>query len=235
MLPKSVEARGQESITPLMAGFFISMEGMEGSGKSTQLRLLAEYLSRVLGASRLLVTREPGGTRIGEQIRDVVHSRDNPEMAPETELLLYSAARAQIVAQVIRPALAAGKLVLCDRFADSTLAYQGYGRNLDLEALRVITRLATGGLKPDLTLYIQVGIEEGLARRANGHRHGEELNRMDTQTREFYERVRQGYGALMQEEPARWIRIDGSQSVETVQTEIRTRIAERLPLSLTRL
>jgi dTMP kinase len=208
---------------------FISFEGMDGSGKSTQARLFADYLREKLGADRVVATREPGGTAIGEQIRDVVHSMRNQEMAGITEFLLYNAARAQIVAQVIRPALEQGKLVLTDRFGDSTLVYQGYGRQLDLEMVRNVIRYASGGLKPDLTFFIDVGIEEGLSRRSNGHTRGEELNRMDTQTREFYERVHNGYETLIRHEPERWIRIDGTKSIDRVQRDLQERF-ETLPL-----
>lgn len=168
-----------------------------------------------------MLTREPGGTKIGEQIRDVIHSLRNMEMAAVTEFLLYNAARAQIVAEVIRPALAAGKLVLCDRFADSTIAYQGYGRQLDLKMVTQVVEYATGGLKPDRTFYLDVSVEEGLARRADGHARGEEINRMDSQAREFYERAMRGYEIMMGEEPSRWIRIDGCRSVEQVQADLR--------------
>src|SRR5581483_876761 len=137
---------------------FITFEGMEGGGKSTQARLLVEYLRERLGAEAVVLTREPGGTKIGEQIREVVHSQRNREMDRVTEFLLYNAARAQIVAEVIRPALTAGKLVVSDRFADSTIAYQGYGRQLDLDLVRRVIELATGGLKPDLTFYLEVSI-----------------------------------------------------------------------------
>src|SRR5581483_992100 len=157
---------------------FVTFEGLEGSGKSTQARLLADYVRAQWGEERVVLTREPGGTEIGEQIRQVIHSLRNHDMAPTTEFLLYNAARAQIVAQVIRPALAQGKIVLCDRYADSTLAYQGYGRQLDMEMVRDVIRYATGGLVPDLTFYLDIPIEEGLARRNHGHTRGEELNRM---------------------------------------------------------
>jgi dTMP kinase len=199
---------------------FITFEGMDGSGKSTQARLLADYLRTLHGDGRIVLTREPGGTKIGEQIRGVIHSLRNQEMASRTEFLLYNAARAQIVAEVIRPALEQGKIVLSDRYADSTLAYQGYGRQLDLAAVRRIIEFATEGLMPDLTFFIDVSIEEGLARRSNGHEHGEELNRMDTQTRDFYKRVRAGYDMLMRQEPTRWIRIDGARNVEQVQLDL---------------
>ncbi len=203
-------------------GYFITLEGPEGSGKSTQARLLAEYL--VECGEDVLLTREPGGTPISDQVRTILHSHENQRMAPNTELLLYNAARAQIVAEVIRPALAAGKVVLSDRYADSTLAYQGYGRELDLRQVRQVIEVATGGLKPDLTFLIDVTVEEGLSRRKNGIRRGEEWNRMDSLPREFYERVRNGYLELMRQEPQRWIRIDGAQEIDQVQDELRRQV-----------
>ncbi len=211
---------------------FITLEGMDGSGKSTQARLLAEFLRAQFGAAKIVLTREPGGAAISEQIRGVIHSLRNDNMAPLTEFLLYNAARAQIVAEVIRPALAQDKIVLCDRYADSTLAYQGYGRQLDLAMVRDVTRYATGGLKPDLTFYFELDIEAGLARRNQGHARGEELNRMDVQTREFYARVYNGYKLLRQAEPARWIVIDGSRAVESVQADLRAQLALRLRVNL---
>lgn len=202
---------------------FITFEGMDGSGKSTQAQLFGEYLRARYGVENVVMTREPGGTAIGEQIRDIVHNMRNQEMASRTEFLLYNAARAQVVAQIIRPALEHGKVVVSDRYGDSTLVYQGYGRQLDLDMVRNVIDYATGGLKPDLTFYIDVKIEEGLARRTNGHSRGEELNRMDTQTREFYERVRQGYEILLRENPNRWMRIDGTRPIEQVQLDLQKR------------
>ncbi len=211
---------------------FITFEGMDGSGKSTQAKLFAEFLREQFGADNVVHTREPGGTLIGEQIREVVHAMRNQEMSPRTEFLLYNAARAQVVAQVIRPALAQGKIVLCDRYGDSTMVYQGYGRQLDLEMVRRVIDYATDSLKPDVTFFIDVNIEEGLARRNNGHARGEELNRMDTQTREFYERVRQGYETLMRAEPQRWIRIDGTRSIDQVQAALQNAAARVLQFAL---
>src|SRR5512135_2078132 len=153
---------------------FITFEGPEGSGKSTQARLLAAYLKEC--GEDVLLTREPGGTSIGDQIRTVIHSHENTAMLPVSELFLYSAARAQIVAEVIRPALAQGRLVLSDRYADSTIAYQGYGRQIDLERVRQVTALATGGLVPDVTFLIDIPVDEGIARRKNGVARGEEFN-----------------------------------------------------------
>lgn len=201
---------------------FITFEGPEGGGKTTQIAFLHERLSR-MGLSVISV-REPGGTRIGDQVRDLlldVQSR----IDPVAELLLYSASRAQLVAQVIRPHLATGGVVLCDRYADSTLAYQGYGRGLDLTALRQITAFATGHLVPDLTLYLDIDPERGLARR---QRSGEALNRMDALALDFHRRVRDGYVALMTAEPQRWIRIDAEQPLAAVQGTIAAVVEERL-------
>lgn len=201
---------------------------MDGSGKSTQARLLADFLRAQFGDEAVILTREPGGTKIGEEIREVIHSLKHHNMAPTTEFLLYNAARAQIVAQLIRPALADGKIVLCDRYADSTLAYQGYGRQLDMDMVRDVIRYATGGLKPDVTFYIDIPIEQGLARRNQGHARGEELNRMDVQTRDFYERVRAGYETMRQQEPARWVTVDGARAIQAVQDDLQKIVAYKL-------
>ncbi len=202
---------------------FITFEGPEGSGKTTQVKRLAQRLTGRGG--RVLALREPGGTSIGEQVRTVLHSLDNREMQPRTEILLYCAARAQLVGQVIRPHLESGGVVLCDRYADSTLAYQGYGRGLDLAALRLILDFATGGLKPDLTLYLDLDVEAGLARKQAG---GEEWNRMDDLAVDFHRRVRAGYWEMLAQEPARWARIDAAQDAETIADEIWRRVAGRM-------
>jgi len=202
---------------------FITLEGPDGSGKTTQARLLAEWLRKQ--GYDVVLTREPGGTHIGDQIRAVLHDPRNAEMDARTEILLYSASRAQHVAQRIRPTLAAGKIVISDRYADSTLAYQGYGRGLDLEILRAITAFATGGLTPDLTLYLDVAPQEGLQRRRLG---GEEWNRLDAEALEFHRRVRAGYMELVRQEPERWAVIDGARSVEEVQAEIRALVQAKL-------
>jgi dTMP kinase len=197
-----------------MMGLFITFEGPEGSGKSTQARMLAEYLQA--RGYAVLPTREPGGTPIGEQIRDVILANQNLEMNAQAEALLFSAARAQIVVQVIRPALAAGQIVISDRYADSTLAYQGYGLGLELDALKTITKFATGGLQPDLTFYLDLPVEEGLARKRTG-----ELNRLDQKEIDYHTRVRGGYLEMARMEPTRWRIIDARQSVEAAQAEIR--------------
>jgi dTMP kinase len=201
---------------------FITFEGPEGSGKSTQLALLADYL-RSQGHA-VMTTREPGGTVIGDQIRACLHDVGNQAMTPATEILLYSASRAQLVAELIQPALQAGKTVLSDRFADSTIAYQGYGRGLDLDELAFITRFATGGLKPDLTLLFDLDVTCGLARRAEG---GQEMNRMDLQTVAFHQRVRSGYHRLAATEPERWVILEAERPLELIQAEVRHLVAAR--------
>ena len=170
----------------------------------------------------MVTTREPGGTRIGDGVRALLLDPAHTEMQPETEILLFSAARAQIVGQVIRPHLATGGIVLCDRFADSTLAYQGYGRRLPLETLRQITAFATGNLWPDLTVCLDLPVEVGLRRKRGGDQ--AEWNRMEREQLAFHERVRQGFLALAAAEPARWLVVDAVQPVDTVQAKIRDRI-----------
>ncbi len=206
---------------------FITFEGVEGSGKTVQARLLLAHLQN--SGRPVLLTREPGGTEIGDQIRAVLHDTHNTAMLPTAEILLYSAARAQIVGQVIRPALAAGQIVVCDRYADSTLAYQGYGRGLDLTTLRQITAFATGGLTPDLTFFLDIAVETGLKRKyAAFQARLDELNRMDQQGADFYRRVRQGYLAMIAQEPARWVIVNADRNVPDIHAEIKSRVEERL-------
>lgn len=204
---------------------FITFEGPEGSGKSTQIRLLAEYLrGRNFSVE---VMREPGGTAIGDQIRHVLHDTANTAMSPTAEVLLYSASRAQLVAERIRPALAAGRVVLCDRYADSTMAYQGYGRGLDLGMLAALTEIATGGLMPDLTLLLDLDVSDGLSRRRV---RGEEMNRLDLEAVAFHERVREGYSRLASADPGRWVRIAADRSVQVVAMDVRATVLGRLSI-----
>lgn len=190
---------------------FITFEGPEGSGKTTQYRHTLAALQAA--GYDVLATREPGGTPIAEQIRDVLLNRmENQAMTPQAEALLFSASRAQHVQEVIRPALEAGRLVLCDRFYDSTLAYQGYGHGLDLPTLQQITAFATGGLTPDITIYLDCPPEVGLRRK----RAQAEWNRLDNMTLAFHERVYAGFRALMEADPGRWVAIDATPDADTV-------------------
>lgn len=186
---------------------FITFEGIEGSGKSTQLRRLAGWLGE-----HAVVTREPGGTAIGRGVRELLLDPANKAMSPMTELLLYFADRAQNVAEVIRPALAAGRVALCDRHVESSLAYQGFGRGLPLEAIRQLARLATDGLRPDLIVLVDVPVAVGLAR----VRQRETQDRLERELVAFHERVRAGFEALLAEEPSRWLRLDGTQPEDAV-------------------
>ncbi|PJF42200.1 MAG: dTMP kinase [Phototrophicales bacterium] len=205
---------------------FISFEGLDGSGKTTQVKLLFEFLQKA-GYS-VLVTREPGGTPIGEAIRDVLHDMKHAEMHPRTELLLYVASRAQLVSQVIRPHLAQGNIVISDRFADSTLAYQGYGHGLPLEPLRQIINFATDGLWPDLTLFLDTDPQVGLQRRYDAAREGQEYNRLDDKDLAFYQRVYAGYQALMQADPNRWKQVNANDDPNTIANKIREVVLSQL-------
>lgn len=205
---------------------FITLEGPEGSGKTRQLPELVKFL-RAMGYD-VLPTREPGGTPIGDQIRAVLSDLSNKTMRPRTEILLFQASRAQLVDQVILPFLRSDGVVVCDRYADSTLAYQGYGYEIDLELLIPLVTFATRGLKPDLTLFLDIPVEEGLLRKAKGG----ERNRLDTLDLAFYRRVQRGYYRLVQAEPQRWVVIDASRSFEEVQEEIYRVVAQRLGIML---
>jgi dTMP kinase len=201
---------------------FITLEGPEGSGKTSHIPPLVEYL-RAKGYTTFS-TREPGGTPIGEQIRTVIHDLKNHEMHPRTETLLYQAARAQIVEQVIKPRLADGEIVISDRYYDSTIAYQGYGHQQDLEQVRTLVKYATGGLVPDLTVLLDLDVEEGLKRKKKDN----EWNRLDAYTVEFHQRVRKGYQEMVKAEPTRFVVVDAGQKWEAVQEELRTVIVDKL-------
>ena len=194
---------------------FITLEGPEGSGKTSHIPYLVEYL-REKGHT-VFPTREPGGTSISEQIRKIIHDLKNAEMHPRTETLLYQAARAQIVEQTIRPRLADGEIVLSDRYADSTIAYQGYGHQQDIEQVRALINYATGGLVPDLTVLLDLDVEVGLKRKQKA----DEWNRLDAYTVEFHQRVRAGYLEMVKQEPERWIVVDSEQKWDGVQAELR--------------
>ena len=230
-----------------MKGLFVTFEGTEGSGKSTHIQLLAE---RLRAAGRIVrVLREPGGTPIGEEVRHTLkHSEQNHAMQAETELLLMNACRAQLVREVIRPALTAGNVVLCDRFYDSTIAYQGYGRQLDLNLVRTIIEFATGETRPSLTFLLWVPIEVSEARR-RARQHGRSSDvppdrtkpeghtppiisepwrdRIEEAGHDFFQRVEVGYKAIAAAEPGRVLTIDSTQPVEAVTAAIWQRV-ERL-------
>ena len=195
---------------------FITLEGPEGSGKTSHIPYLVEYL-REKGYT-VFPTREHGGTSISEQIRDILHDLKNAEMHPRTETLLYQAARAQIVEQVIKPRLDAGEIVISDRYYDSTIAYQGYGHQQDLEQVRALVKYATGGLTPDLTILLDLEIEVGLKRKTQNEM---EWNRMDAYTVEFHKRVRAGYLEMVKQEPKRWVVVNSEQKWDDVQAELK--------------
>lgn len=202
------------------SGILITFEGIEGSGKTTQLRRLATLLRQ--DGYRVVETREPGGTSVAERIREVLLSTPGKHPATESmtaacEAHLILAARSQHVTHVIEPALQTGSIVLCDRFSDSTFAYQGYGRGLNLAALQDMNRLATGGLEPDLTLLFEIPVATGLARR---RKFALEQNRLDHETHEFHEKVRRGFLALAARAPQRIKKIDGLPHPETVTVEV---------------
>lgn len=204
-------------------GWFITFEGPDGSGKTTQIQLLQDFLTAE--GCPVLLTREPGGTRIGEKIRELILDREYQEMDAATEALLYAASRAQHVAQVIRPALAAGKTVICDRFVDSSVAYQGYGRGLGGQ-VELINQMATEGLKPDLTVLLMVKPDLGRARVENG-REGE-IDRLEGEAPEYRQRVYRGYCELAEREPERIMLIDGAGTIEDISARIRSRIGALL-------
>lgn len=188
---------------------FITFEGLDGSGKTTQAKLLADRLSRE--HRNVLVLREPGGTEVGEKIRTILLDRTLQGMTTISEFFLFSASRAQLVEEVIRPALAAGVVVVCDRFYDSSTAYQGWGRQLPLDAVEVINRCATGGLTPDLTFFLDLPVAD-VEKRINRLRG---KDRMESIGQDFYSRVRQGYLEIAKKE-SRFRVIDGRQDIDTI-------------------
>ena len=202
---------------------FITFEGPEGSGKTTQIKGLAAYLCAE--GRDVITTREPGGTPISDQIRTVLMDLQNTAMHPRTEILLFLAARAQLVEEIIRPHTAGGKVVICDRYADSTLAYQGYGHGYDRAMLRRLLDFATGGLWPDLTLLLDVDPAEGLQRKKTAG----EWNRTDAYTLAFHQRVRAGYLEMAAREPQRWVVINAACPPADVQTEVRRVVRDHLP------
>lgn len=201
-------------------GFFITFEGIEGTGKSTQMNLLSDYLKRK--GREVISVREPGGTKAGEKIREVLLNSDSEGIDPWAELFLYEACRAELVKEVIEPALKAGRTVISDRFTDSTVAYQGYGRGLDIMAIEEINRRASRGIVPDLTILIDIAPEEGL-KRAFGRiesAKGPRDDRFEKEEMSFHRKVREGYLKIARKEPGRVKVIDGSREISLIHKEI---------------
>ncbi len=214
-----------------MKGVFVTFEGIEGSGKSTQIGLLADYLT-TLGRP-VTLTREPGGTPIGDQVRKILLDPASKGLDPVAELLLYTASRVQHLREVILPALEKGRVVLCDRFSDATLAYQGHGRGLDIDMIRALDRIVTGGRLPDLTILLDIGAAAGLARARgrNSSRQLEHEGRFENEEAAFHHRVREGYLALAKEQPERFRVVDASRSPDEVGQEIREIVDDMLRMS----
>jgi dTMP kinase len=204
-------------------GVFISLEGPEGAGKTSVLEALLPQLKEM--GCELLTTREPGGVAISEKIREVILDKSHTQMDSKTELLLYIASRCQHLAEKVLPALEQGTWVLQDRFIDSSVAYQGYGRGLAVDDVEWLNQFATDGLKPDLTLYFDIDVKEGLARIARDQER--EVNRLDLEGLDLHERVRQGYLTILEKEPERIVKIDASQPLEQVVADSLTVIKER--------
>jgi dTMP kinase len=202
---------------------FITLEGPDGSGKTQQIQLLSAFLESK--GYTIFFSREPGGTEIGDKIRTILMDMHNTTMHPRTETLLFCASRAQIVEQVIKPKLQEGYIVILDRYADSTLAYQGYGHGNDLKMIRELLTFATGGLKPDLTILLDLDPEVGLKRRKQG---GGEWNRLDAYQLELHKRVRAGYLKMAAQEPERWRIVSADQPIEVVQSDIQKIILDYL-------
>ncbi len=207
---------------------FITFEGIEGCGKTTQLKLLAGLLEKQ--GFQVVTTREPGGCPIADKVRAILLDAENHAMVPLAELLLYAAARAQHVAEIVRPALAAGKIVLCDRFTDATMAYQGFGRGLDQETIATLNQLAIGQLRPELTILldcpVEIGLSRAIARIDNSQ--GAREERFELEARQFHQRVRDGYIQLAAQEPARFVRIDGGQDLQQVTSAITAAVLARI-------
>ncbi len=210
-----------------MSGVFLSFEGGEAAGKSVQATRLAESLGT--GGREVILTREPGGTPFAERIRDVLLHAREVDLTPEAQALLFSAARSQHTRDVIRPALAAGKVVVADRYFDSTLAYQGYGLGADLEGLRAMTRFAVGSLAPQRTFLIDVPVTVTLTRLA-ARSGAARWDRFHGDDRAFYERVRDGYLRLAAAEPGRFVVVDGDRPEEMVAADIRRQVDQLLGL-----
>lgn len=213
----------------MILGLLITFEGSEGCGKSTQLMRLAKELRQQNPEREILTLREPGGTALGEKIRHLLqHAEEGAGMTAEAELLLFAASRAQLVREVIRPALQRGAIVLCDRFTDSTLVYQGMARGIALEKITTINKIATDCLVPDVTFLLDLEVAVGRQRMQERNQKTATLDRMEQESEAFYEAVRQGYLKLAELDPQRWITIDASRSVSKVAEEIAIQLKLKL-------
>jgi len=201
---------------------FITFEGGEGCGKTSQAKALYKRLQRA--AIPVLLTQEPGGTPLGKKLSHFLKWTDSLDISPLTELFLFNSSRAQLVETVIRPSLDSGILVVCDRYSDSTTVYQGYGRGLDLAMVEFINRTATGGLKPDLTILLDIPVEEGLARKGK-----QALDRFEQEDIIFHQRVREGFLKLAADEPERWLVVDTRQPKAKATKIIWQKVNELLP------
>lgn len=210
-------------------GWFITFEGIEGCGKSTQVRLLTAHL-RAIGR-RVTATREPGGCPISDQIRGILLDADNRAMSPLTELLLYAAARSQHVGEIIAPALARNEVVICDRFTDATVAYQGFGRRLEMPVIAELNRLATRGILPDLTVLLDCPVETGLRRAMSRIEAtaGAREERFELEAVEFHRRVQAGYRQLAAEDPGRFVIIDAGGGIDATAAAVTAAVTARLP------
>ena len=197
-----------------MEGRFITIEGTDGGGKSTKIEKLVEYLKSM--GREVVVTREPGGTNISEKLREILLDAKNSEMTDITEALLYAASRAQHVEEKILPAVKEGKIVICDRFLDSSIVYQGYARGLDIEMIKTINSFALSKIKPDITLFFDIRPEIGILRKKNMH----ELDRMEQEKIDFHNKVYNGYKALLNENPERIKRIDAEKTIDEVYKQV---------------
>ena len=202
---------------------FITFEGGEGSGKSLQAQALHRKLNH-LNVPVILV-HEPGSTPLGERLTRLLKWAQSTDISPLTELMLFNASRAQLLNEVVRPALKAGKIVICDRYSDSTIAYQGYGRKIDIDTIKNINEIATGGLKPDLTVLLDIPVSEGFARKT-----GQTPDRFEKEAQAFHQRVRKGYLRLAGEEPQRWLVIDASLPKEKIKQIIWGKVSSLLSI-----
>ena len=210
-------------------GIFITVEGMEGSGKTTHCEKISEYLEKK--GFEVIRIHEPGGTRIGEQVRNILLSAGNEEMIDKTELFLFLASRSQLVEEVIKPAIAAGKIIVCDRYIDSTIAYQGYGRGVDEKFIRLLNKFVAGNVQPDLTIILDVDAPIGL-KRARKRLGEKEPDRIEKGTLSFHQRVRQGYLSLSRTEHGRVRIVDAARAMKNIEISIKKHIdkfLEKLP------